>query len=213
MFYYIGTSDYWKSYETTTLWVFCNFQYIAAAIAFAIGRPFRKEIWHNCTTTTRRPTKRHDQRHPTLINVLIDYWRRLVEPECPRFARGGQLGAAAATRVAPRRALPGTSFSLFPLPPRAVMLTAHPHAQEDLKTDFKIKLYFMALGCMVTQVLSCTERVAFFFAHTHEHSPQTCVVRVCQVLYEAFITMGPFAWIMRRISRGLNLRKKHRLRN
>jgi hypothetical protein len=42
-------SDYWKSYETTTLWLFCNFQYIAAGIAFAIGRPFRKEIWHNCT--------------------------------------------------------------------------------------------------------------------------------------------------------------------
>jgi hypothetical protein len=32
------------------------------------------------------------------------------------------------------------------------------------------------------------------------------------VLYEAFVTMGPFAWVMRRVSRWLNLKKKHRLR-
>lgn len=55
-------SDYWLSDETTTLWIFSNFQYIACAIAFAIGYPFRREIWHNCTRSALDPLFRPSDR-------------------------------------------------------------------------------------------------------------------------------------------------------
>jgi hypothetical protein len=43
----VDRTDYWKASETTTLWLLTNYQYIGLTLAYSIGTPFRKEIWHN----------------------------------------------------------------------------------------------------------------------------------------------------------------------
>mmetsp|Transcript_7294 Transcript_7294/g.6611 ORF Transcript_7294/g.6611 Transcript_7294/m.6611 type:complete len:145 (+) Transcript_7294:787-1221(+) len=49
-----GSNDEYElifSYDSTTIFLFSNFQYIATVLAFSIGKPFRKEFYTNAKFT------------------------------------------------------------------------------------------------------------------------------------------------------------------